>query len=209
MTQEVIIHGAPLSSYVRTALMACAEKRAPHRNEPVEFRSEAHKELHPFMKIPAMTHGQVQLFETSAIVRYLDAVFDGGTRLVPEDVVGAARAEQWVSAVNAYLYEDLVRNYVLVYLFAKGEPDRTRIDDTLPKMDRDLALLEEQLAAGPYLAGDRFSIADLFAAPIIHTAGHFPEAKAKLAQKPQIGAWIARILERESARYLAAPPPSQ
>jgi glutathione S-transferase len=200
---EVVIHGIPVSSYVRTARMACVEKGVQHRLELVELRSDAHRALHPFLKIPIMTHGDVRLYETSAIVRYLDAVFDSGTRLVPKDPKTAGLAEQWVSNWHCYLYDDIVRNYVLVYLFSNFQPERAKIDSALGNIDRDLELLENALA-NEWLAGE-LSLADLFVGPGMASASRFPEVEARLADKPRITAWLERLRKRPSAEFLSAP----
>ena len=74
--------------------------------------SEAYRELHPFGKIPAMRHGDVTLFETSAIARYIDETFPG-PRLQPADPRERAVMNQWISACNHYFYSDVIRRYVL------------------------------------------------------------------------------------------------
>ena len=74
---DVIIYGPPQSTYVRTARLALEEKSAPYSFGEFEFGSDAHKALHPFAKVPAMTHGDVQLFESLAIATYVDGTFDG------------------------------------------------------------------------------------------------------------------------------------
>ena len=57
----------------------------------------------------------------TTLLRYLDESSGDSAALVPTSVLGRARCEQWVSAVNAYLYDAMVRRYVLQYLFPKGE----------------------------------------------------------------------------------------
>lgn len=64
---DLILHGLPLSSYVRSVRMMAAMKVVAYRLEHPDFRSEAYQALHPFQRIPAMTHGEVHLYETLAI----------------------------------------------------------------------------------------------------------------------------------------------
>ena len=80
---EITLHGFPQSSFTWTARLACAEKGVDHDVAPIEFGAESHRALHPFAHIPAMTHGDFQLYETNAIVAYIDETFDGPA-LAPE-----------------------------------------------------------------------------------------------------------------------------
>jgi glutathione S-transferase len=203
---QIILIGPALSSYVRTARICCEEKGVSHELQPVELRSDAHRKLHPWAKVPIMRHGDLQLIETSAICRYVDAAF-AGPRLVPDDARAAAIMEQWVSATSCYLYDDLIRNYALQYIFPamRGQPpNRPLIDETLPKMERDLDLLDGAYGEREWLAGDSISLADLFVAPIVHTASQCPEGAAALQRCRN----LARAFEAFSRRpsYIKALP---
>lgn len=110
---DVTLIGYPGSTYVRTARMVCEEKGIAHTLDPFtafEFRSDAHRALHPFAKMPILRHGKLVLYETVAIGRYLDAVFPGEA-LVPADPSAAAQVEQWMSALIDYGYRPLVHEW--------------------------------------------------------------------------------------------------
>ncbi len=103
---EVVVHGVPGSPYVRSVLLALEEKAAPYRLAAMgigEGRSPGHLARHPFGRIPVIDHGDFQLYETQAIVRYVDAVFPGPT-LRPADPRAAARADQVCGIVDWYLF---------------------------------------------------------------------------------------------------------
>jgi glutathione S-transferase len=84
MMADLILYGFPQSNYVRAARMACVEKGVPHTLEPAGPHSPAILEMNPFGKMPAMRHGDFTLYETSAIMRYIDDAF-AGPRLTPAD----------------------------------------------------------------------------------------------------------------------------
>jgi glutathione S-transferase len=76
---DVTIYGVPQSTYTRTCCMTIGYERkdaAPHSPDILAYN--------PTGKIPGFRHGDLVLWETSAITRYLDETF-GGTRLQPED----------------------------------------------------------------------------------------------------------------------------
>ena len=57
---------------------------------PAESKSEAHLRRHPFGRVPAIQHGNFTLYETQAILRYLDDVFPEPA-LQPADAQPRAR----------------------------------------------------------------------------------------------------------------------
>lgn len=204
---EVIFYGVPQSSYVRTARMTCGEKGVQHKLEPVDFGGEAYRELHPWSKIPSMRHGDLVLYETSAICRYIDEAFDGPA-LQPSDPAGRAVMEKWISTFNCYVYPNTVRAYALHYVIPRGEdgkPDRTAINEAVPKVKRDFAVLDRAYEGREWLAGDTFSLADIFMAPIVSTVAMFPEGKEVLAGCKNLGRALEAVASRDA--YKAALPP--
>jgi glutathione S-transferase len=179
--------GVPASSYVRTARMAFAEKGVPITLQPAAPNSPELLAVHPFGKMPALLDGPTALWETAAIVRYADESFGDELLLTPGRIIDRVQCDQWVSAVNCYYYDTMVRRYVLHYLFPQGEggqPDRAVIDKAVSEMPTQLAALERVYEHGDYLAGARLSFADLFVAPILHSLEQFPEGRRLLTDMP-------------------------
>jgi glutathione S-transferase len=205
---DVIIYGPPQSTYVRTALMVLIERGVPHRLEPVDFRSAAYRALHPFGKVPAMRHGEVQLFETLGIVEYVENAF-AGLPLRPNDAAGRGAVMQWVSAIVDHVYPALVRRYLMLYVrsMMSGEPpDRAAIDAALPTVKETLGILDAALAERSFLAGDRLSIADLFLQPIIHYMNNAPESGEIMKSSDNLRRWFADLETRPSVRETVPPP---
>jgi len=204
---QVTLIGPPQSSYVRTARICCLEKGVSHTLEPAPRESHEHRSLHPWTRVPIFRHGDLQLFETSAICRYIDAAFDG-PRLVPTDPRRAAVMEQWVSAINCYIYDHTIRRYALQYILPglRGEaPDRAVIDEAIPLMQRDLGLLDGAYARSTWIAGDAVSLADLFVAPIVATARMFPEGQSALAGCRHLTRAVDAFAARDSFAAVHAP----
>ncbi|MEO7096405.1 MAG: glutathione S-transferase family protein, partial [Polyangiales bacterium] len=153
----IAIHGTRNSSYVRTARMTCLEKGLEHTLE------EPQDGQHPWKRVPVMRHGDITLYETSAIIRYLDEVGTGAS-LLPATPAARATMEQWISAINCYMYDTLVRGYAFSYIGARiagRDPDPQQIRASLPALDRDVARLDGAYARSAYLAGDAPSLVDL------------------------------------------------
>ncbi|MCW5771449.1 MAG: glutathione S-transferase family protein [Rhodospirillaceae bacterium] len=198
---DLILYGPALSTCVRTARMACAEKGVPHTLEEVDFRAEGYRKLHPFNRVPSMRHGDFVLFETGAIGRYIDRAFEGPA-LQPADIRGLARMDQWLSAVSDYVYEVMIRGLCwerLMVPMRGGTPDEAKIAAAAPKVAYQLSVLEGVLAENAFLAGDALSLADLLLFPVLVYVKLTPEGGAAMKHAPSVAAWFDRIAARPSA----------
>jgi glutathione S-transferase len=181
--------GDARSTYTRTARMAFAEKGVAVTLQPTAPHSPEVLAVHPFGRIPALTDGPIAIWETSAIVRYADEAFGVEAMLTPGRIADRVVCDQWVSAVHCYLYDTMVRRYVLQYLFprgAGGTPDRGVIDNAVAEMDRQLTALEKAYTGREYLAGGALSHADLFVAPILAYVERFDEGRRLLSDRPNV-----------------------
>ena len=153
---EIEIFGFAPSTYVRSARMACVLSGAPYELKPLAFKEPSHFALHPFGRMPIMRHEDVTLFESLAIITYIDDVFNGG-RLQPDAPAEHARMVQWASAAIDYLYPALVGGLLADQV---GDPEVTAAAEALSKLDA--ALGEE----GHLVAGVT-TLADLLCFPMV------------------------------------------
>ncbi|MEM9685101.1 MAG: glutathione S-transferase family protein [Pseudomonadota bacterium] len=203
---DFTIFGFDASTYVRSARMMCEEKGVSYDLQPVDLGSPDHLKLHPFGKIPSVRHGDFSLYETIAIGRYVDRVFDGPA-LQPHDPKAAARMDQWLSATEDYLYDVLIRQIVwqrLVVPSRGGAADEAMIAAAVPNMVRHLDILEANLDGRSYLAGEDVSLADLVLLPIMSYLRMTPEGGPEIAKRANVSAWYDRMAERPS--YAATLP---
>jgi glutathione S-transferase len=193
--------GDARSTYVRTARMGFAEKGIAITLQPCTPHSPELLAVHPFGRMPALRDGALGLWETSAILKYADECFGDSPLLTPQRIIDRVTCEQWVSAVNCYYYDTMVRRYVLQYVFPKGEdgkPDRAVIDAAVKEMPAQLTALERAYARGDFLAGDRVSFADLFVAPILAYVESLPEGARLLSDMPHTRRAQAAMRQRAS-----------
>lgn len=198
-----VVHGIPGSPYVRAVLLALEEKGAPWRIaalKPGETKQPAHLARHPFGRIPVLDHGDFQLYETQAIIRYVDQVAPG-PRLVPEDARHAARMNQVIGITDWYVMPDCSAGIVFGRVVAPhfGLPvDEARIAASVPKARICLGVLEGMLGGQDFMAGPAVSLADLHLAPHIAFLAMAPEGRELLAERPALLAWLARMEARPS-----------
>ncbi|WP_181763459.1 glutathione S-transferase family protein [Mesorhizobium sp. B2-4-15] len=196
-----VLYGADYSVYVRIARIAMEEKGIDYELVPLDiFAADGipawFLERHPFGRIPAFEHDGFRLFETSAIARYVDEVFDGPA-LQPADARGRARMGQIIGMLDAYAYRAMVWD-VAVERLEKATPDENLVADGLRRAETVLKVLASLKAEGPWLLGDQLTLADLHAAPIIGYFVKVAEGRELLARFADISDWYGRIAARRS-----------
>jgi len=199
-----IVYGPPQSPYVWAARLALAEKGVTHELVPLasgQNREEPHLSRHPFAKVPALEHEDFVLYETQAIVRYVDERF-GGAPLQPTDVFEWSRMNQIIGIVDAYAFPAIgaviLYNRILVPRLFGGTPDEAAIAAALPRAQLCLAEIERLMADNAFLAGAAISLADLMAAPLLHYFSTLPDGAAPFAERKKLALWLRRIEARQS-----------
>jgi glutathione S-transferase len=201
------LFGADYSVYVRIARMALAEKGVDCELVPVDIFAKGelpgwYAQRQPFGRIPAFEHGGLDLYETSAIVRYVDEAFDG-PQLQPADPRLRARMNQIVGIVDSYAYRTLVWD---IYVEAVSKPrrneptDAARVTRALPVAETCLAELARLKQEGDWMLGSAISLADLYVAPVFGYFEQAPRAAQMLARHAVLAEWWERIKCRESYR---------
>ncbi len=201
---EFVVHGIPGSPYVRSPLIALEEKGARWRLAALPFgghHTPEYRTRHPFEKIPAMEHGDFALYETQAMLRYIDRVAPGPA-LTPQDPRAAARMDQLLNIADAYLAPRVTNILAFARVVAPrlGIPvDEEKVAAALPDAAHVLGVLEQLIGGAPFLAGEALSLADghLFA-----QLGYLPEiaeGRALLVETPALADWIERMASRPSA----------
>ena len=197
---SITLFGLAPSSYTRTARLALAEKGVAYTFLECGPHGADILVVNPFGRLPALTDGDFAVYETSAIIRYLDDSFDG-TPLVPGTIADRARCEQWTSAFNAYIYDLVVARFVRQYFFPRGEggqPDRRAIDAALAELPKTLAILDAGYARATWLAGESLSMADLFVMPAIAYLARMPEGPQLLSATPHLRRALEAMQQRPS-----------
>jgi glutathione S-transferase len=74
---DPIVYGFPRSTFVNIVRMVLTYKEVPYRFHDLEpeMGKPSHLALHPFNRVPILRHGDFTLYETSAIVAYLEETF--------------------------------------------------------------------------------------------------------------------------------------
>ena len=159
-------------------------------------RSSAERSTrHPFGRIPAFEHAGFSLYETSAIARYVDEVFEG-PKLQPSGARGRARCNQLISVADNYAYSQLVWGIYVERVSKPGRgavPDEAKITATIPKAKACLKAMSDLMDDNPWLAGTKMTLADLYAAPMFDYFLMAPEGRDMIQQHQNLATWWSRM----------------
>jgi glutathione S-transferase len=201
---DIIIYSIPGSPFGRAVLAALAEKGAGFRLVPVppqELKAPVHLARHPFGRVPVIEHDGFMLYETQAILRYLDRVF-ANPSLTPADPRTAARMDQIMNIADWYLFNGTAN--VIAFQRIVGPklmgltPDEAAIAEAMPRGHVVVAALAQLLGDKAFLTGDALTLADLLVATQLDFLAMTPEWTALAGDKPALNAWLERMQARPS-----------
>src|SRR4029077_7895285 len=200
---SMIVHGIPGSPYARAALLALEEKGAEYELAAMQFgtlKQEPHLSRHPFGRIPAFEHDGWMLYETQAIMRYVDDVVPG-PRLQPEEPRAAARMNQLIGITDWYVMRQgsmpITRNRVVAPRLSRPV-DEEEVMQAIPNARVCIAEISRLLNGHPWMAGEAISLADLLLAPHLSMFALAPEGAQILQEHENLTRWLARIEARPS-----------
>jgi glutathione S-transferase len=205
-----IVYGPAGSTYVWSTRLALAEKGVAHELVEVAIgahREEPHLSRHPFAKVPAFEHDGFELYETQAILRYIDEGFPSAP-LQPTDLHQFARMNQIIGIVDAYAHPSIAEGILFNRMLAPrfGLPvDENAIIAALPRARMCLSEIARLAGEQPFLAGERISLADLMVLPLLYYFEKIPEGEAPMAEHPSLRAWSRRMQERQSFQVTKPP----
>ena len=198
---EFIVYGIPGSPYLRGALLGFEEKGIAYDLSAMEFgdmKSPEHLARHPFGRIPVVAHGDFRLFETQAILRYLDDV-QPTPSFTPKNAKAKARMNQLVGITDWYFFPK-VSATIAFQRFAVpmrgGTPNEAVIAAAKPDAVKCVQAIEA-LMGDVYLVGDEVSIADLLLIPHAHYLALSPEGK-EILRDGKLQRWVDRMRRRPS-----------
>ena len=203
---EFTVHSIPGSPFGRAVLATLEEKAADYRLAPVTpgmLKVEPHISRHPFGRVPVLEHGGFMLYESQAILRYLDRVLPAPP-LTPTDPKAAARMDQAMNVNDWYLFQGV--NSVIAFQRVVGPrlmgltPDEAAIAAAMPKAHVVVNELAQLLGEQPYFAGGAVSLADMLIAPQLDFLAATPEWSSVTANAPNLPAWLNRMNARPSLK---------
>src|SRR5450432_850812 len=169
---------------------------AAAEHQTVEFRRKNPLSLLPVLEFP---DGRI-LRESMAICRYLEEVHPS-PNLFGNDAWERAQIEMWNRHVELELLLPTAQVFRNSHAFWRGRIKQ--VAEFADVMKEHVALrlewLEGELALRPYMAGERFTVADITALCAIDF-GRVSDMRINAETHPNLAAWHQRVAERPSAK---------
>lgn len=194
MSETVTLHGYRYSVYNRVARMALHKKDVVHNIVEVNPFSEidpAYLNLHPFGRVPVLAHGTFNIFETSAIIRYVDRAFTGGP-LQPESATALARMDQVIGIIDNYGYWPMVRQVFSQRVFRTLAGELSNEEEIVVGLEAShkvLTILDRVAEEGFVLNGHIITLADCYLAPMMDYFIQADEGRVALLSYPSLSRW--------------------
>lgn len=194
------IYGIPRSRAFRTMWLA-KELGLDYENVPINFadggtRTPEYLRVNPNGHVPAIDDDGFVLWESMAINLYLAKKHSAGS-LYPVRLEDEARAWQWSFWGMTEVERPVLTAMFNRALLPEDKRDAALADQCERELGPPLRVLDQAVAASPYLLGEHFTVADLNVASILSWAR---PARIDFGAVPKAADWLKRCAERPAAR---------
>ena len=196
----VQIWGRMSSLNVRKVVWAAQETGVPFTRTDAGLafgivKTPEYLRLNPNAQVPTLQDGELVLWESNVIVRYLCARY--APDLYPQDLAQRFDAERWMDWQQTSLNPAGAPAFIQLFRTPQDKRDPAIISKSVATMTPLLALLDQHLSQRNYLGGDNFGMADIPVACDIHRWFGLPQTRPEL---PHLERWFASILARPATR---------
>lgn len=196
----VQIWGRMSSLNVRKVVWAAQETGVPFTRTDAGLtfgivKTPEYLRLNPNAQVPTLQDGDLVLWESNVIVRYLCARY--APTLYPQDLAQRFDAERWMDWQQTSLNPAGSPAFIQLFRTPPDKRDPAVISKSVATMTPLLTMLDQYLSQRDYMGGDTFGMADIPVACDIHRWFGLPQARPEL---PNLERWYASILARPATR---------
>jgi glutathione S-transferase len=201
MTKGVHIWGRISSINVRKVVWAAQEVGVPFQRTDAGrsfgiVNTPQYLSLNPNALVPTLRDGELVLWESNVIVRYLCAKY-GGDHLYPHDLALRFDAERWMDWQQTTLNRAGGPAFVQWIRTPAEQRDTNAIAQSVATMKPLLAWLDRHLSEHPYMSGNAFTMADIPIACEVHRWFDLPQPRTALQHLER---WYTNVLARPATR---------
>ncbi len=187
-----------LCPYVQRAAIALAEKGVAFRRIDIDLsdKPDWFRAISPLGKVPLLQVGDEVLFESAAIVEYIEET--APHPLHPRDPLERARHRAWIEFGSSILADIWV---------LETTPDQAAFAARRDALVDKFGQIERTLSNGPYFAGTAFSLVDVVFAPVFRYFTTFDRVVdlGVFEAAPKVASWRAMLERRPSVVGAVVP----
>ncbi|RCJ24394.1 hypothetical protein A6770_28265 [Nostoc minutum NIES-26] len=205
---NVVVHGFEVSPNVRAARITLIEKGVDYHFNEIGFdylATDEYAQLNPFRKMPVLQQGDFVLYETPAILSYVDEAFEG-LSLQSTEPKARAQMRKWIGIAANYLYPVGVMQLFLQRIMSPimgSVTDEVVVAQSAKITSQHLDVLEHQLTSS-FLASDVLSLADIITGSMVYYINMTKEGSALVKARPKTTAWLNTLSQRKSFQQTLA-----
>jgi glutathione S-transferase len=193
------LHYHPLSTFSRRVRIALIEKNIPADLIEVDMVARAHRSpaylaLNPYGRVPTLEGDGFILYESTAILEYLEATHPQPP-LVPADARGRALVSMHMKLCDLQLARQTGMIIFPKRFLPKERWDEKAMAQAKKEIEKHLDILESQLQGKEYLVGDRYTLVETCYTPFVEFF-----SLVEVTPPSAVAAWTARMLQRPSAQ---------
>ena len=161
--------------------------------------------MNPNGLVPVLQDEEGSIWESNAIVRYLCAKYSSGD-LWFEEPYARSLADRWIDWAGTTLQQNFMRHFWGYYRTPASERDLPDVQQWLDRCQSNFRILDAHLSSHEFLAGSRFTVADIPAGAALH---RYFEMGLPVERPINVLAWFERLKQRPAYRANVVQPFSE
>lgn len=209
-SMSLVLHYHPLSSFCWKVLIALYENATPFTPNMINLGDPDERaallKLWPIGKFPVLRDEARErtVPESSTIIDYLDRHYAGAVRFVPDDPELAWQTRLRDRFLDLYVHLPM-QKIIGDRLRPAGKKDPHGAEEARSRLRTAYDMIEQQMAAGPWMMGETFTLADCSALPPLF---YGDQVEPFGSARKNVTAYVDRLRARPSvARVLKEAAP--
>jgi glutathione S-transferase len=193
----ITVHGRTTSSNVQLVIWAIEELQLPYERLDVGgafggTKTPEYLAMNPNALVPVLQDGEVTLFESAAILRYLGARY-GSEPFWPTDPGQRAVLDQWAEWAKTTFTPPMSQIFGQLVRTREADRNPAAIKGATAELARLAAIADKRIGEGPFLAGRDLAFADI---PFSHLLYRYFTLPFERVDAPRLEAYYKRLCQR-------------
>ena len=193
------LHHHPFSTFSRRVRIALIEKNIPCELVEIDMMARAHRgpaylTLNPYGRVPTLAEDGFVLYESTAILEYLEATHPTPA-LVPADARGRALVAMHMKLCDIQMARQTGTIIFPKRFLPKDRWDEAAMTQAKKEIEKHLEIVDGQLKGQDYLVGNRYSLVEVCYTPFVEFL-----PLMEITPPAHVAAWVTRMLDRPSAQ---------
>ena len=193
------LHYHPFSTFSRRVRIALIEKNIPCDLVEVDMVARAHRgpaylALNPYGRVPTLEEDGFILYESTAILEYLEATHPAPP-LAPADARGRALVAMHMKLCDIQMARQTGTIIFPKRFLPKDRWDEAAMAQAKKEIEKHLEIVDNQLKGTDYLVGNRYSLVEVCYTPFVEFL-----PLMEITPPANVATWTRRMLDRPSAQ---------